>query len=81
MVTNWRRCIIICLRDILGFENIIVADKTTLKHRNLAMNLKASLKALNLDTLSIITAGDKYFFCHVETGKRQTGAVANTLSV
>ena len=61
----------------LGVENIIVAADITKKRRNIALNLKAWLKSPHLGMISILTAGDKHFFQHVETIKRQTGVNLN----
>lgn len=61
----------------LGVENIIVADDISKKRRNIALNLKAWLKSPHLGMVSILTAGDKHFFRHVETIKQQTGINLN----
>ena len=61
----------------LGVENIIVAADIAQKRRNIAMNLRAWLKSPHLGMISIFTAGDKHFFRHVETVKRQTGINLN----
>jgi glutamine---fructose-6-phosphate transaminase (isomerizing) len=45
------------------------------------MNLKAWLRAPDLGMVSILTAGDKHFFRHVETVKRQTGVSLNLWGV
>lgn len=41
------------------------------------VNLKAQLKAPHLGMISILTAGDKHFFRHIETVKKQTGVSLN----
>jgi len=61
----------------LGVENIIVADDITRKREYIAMNLRAWLKSPHLGMVSILTAGDKHFFRHVETIKEQTGISLN----
>ena len=61
----------------LGVENIIVAADISKKRENIAKNLRAWLKAPHLGMISILTAGDKHFFRHVETMKRQTGIDLN----
>ena len=61
----------------LGVENIIIAADITNKRKNIAMNLKAWLKSPHLGMMSILTAGDKHFFRHVETVKKQTGINLN----
>lgn len=45
------------------------------------MNLKAWLKSPHLGMISILTAGDKHFFRHVETVKKQTGINLNLWGV
>jgi hypothetical protein len=77
MVTDLGRRNISRMCAELGVENIIVADDISKKRRNIAMNLSAWLKAPNLGMVSILTAGDKHFFRHVETVKRQTGINLN----
>ena len=61
----------------LGVENIIVAADIGVKRRNINKNLRAWLRAPNLGMVSILTAGDKHFFKHVETIKNQTGVSLN----
>ncbi len=73
MVTDLGRRNISRMCSALGVENIIVAADISKKRRNIAINLKAWLKAPHLGMVSILTAGDKHFFRHVETVKRQTG--------
>jgi hypothetical protein len=73
MVTDLGRRNISRMCAALGVENIIVAADISKKRRNIAMNLKAWLKSPHLGMVSILTAGDKHFFRHVETVKRQTG--------
>jgi glucosamine--fructose-6-phosphate aminotransferase (isomerizing) len=73
MVTDLGRRNISRMCSALGVENIIVAADISKKRRNIATNLKAWLKAPHLGMVSILTAGDKHFFRHVETVKRQTG--------
>jgi glucosamine--fructose-6-phosphate aminotransferase (isomerizing) len=77
MVTDLGRRNISRMSAELGVENIIVADDIAKKRHNIAMNLKAWLKAPNLGMVSILTAGDKHFFRHVETIKKQTGISLN----
>jgi len=73
MVTDLGRRNISRMCAALGVENIIVAADISQKRRNIAMNLKAWLKSPHLGMVSILTAGDKHFFRHVETVKKQTG--------
>lgn len=77
MVTDLGRRNISRMCAELGVENIIVADDITKKRANIARNLKAWLKSPHLGMVSILTAGDKHFFRHVETIKKQTGININ----
>jgi asparagine synthetase B (glutamine-hydrolysing) len=77
MVTDLGRRNISRMSAELGVENIIVADDIAQKRRNIAVNLKAWLKAPHLGMISILTAGDKHFFRHIETVKQQTGVSLN----
>lgn len=77
MVTDLGRRNISRMCAQLGVENIIVADDISKKRQNIAMNLKAWLKSPQLGMISILTAGDKHFFRHVETVKRQTNIKLN----
>ena len=81
MVTDLGRRNISRMSAELGVENIIVADNIAVKRRNIAMNLKAWLKSPHLGMVSILTAGDKHFFRHVETVKQQTGISLNLWGV
>ena len=81
MVTDLGRRNISRMCAELGVENIIVADDITKKRRNIEMNLRAWLKSPHLGMISILTAGDKHFFRHVETIKRQTGIGLNLWGV
>ncbi len=77
MVTDLGRRNISRMCAELGVENIIVADDIWRKRDNIAKNLRAWLKSPHLGMVSILTAGDKHFFRHVETMKRQTGIGLN----
>jgi hypothetical protein len=77
MVTDLGRRNVSRMCAELGVENIIVADDIAKKRDNIRMNLKAWLKAPDLGMLNILMAGDKHFFRHVETIKRQTGISLN----
>jgi len=81
MVTDLGRRNISRMSAQLGVENIIVADDIAKKRHHIAMNLGAWLKSPNLGMVSILTAGDKHFFRHVETVKRQTGISLNLWGV
>lgn len=81
MVTDLGRRNVSRMCADLGVENIIVADDIAKKRRNIAMNLRAWLKSPHLGMISILTAGDKHFFRHVETIKKQTGVNLNLWGV
>lgn len=81
MVTDLGRRNISRMCSQLGVENIIIAADISKKRRNIAMNLKAWLKSPHLGMISIFTAGDKHFFRHVETVKKQTGISLNLWGV
>lgn len=81
MVTDLGRRNISRMSAELGVENIIVAADIAKKRTNIAVNLKAWLKAPHLGMISILTAGDKHFFRHIETVKRQTGVSLNLWGV
>lgn len=81
MVTDLGRRNISRMCAELGVENIIIADDISRKRRNIAKNLDAWLKAPHLGMVSILTAGDKHFFRHIETVKRQTGINLNLWGV
>lgn len=61
----------------LGVENIVVGANAAKKRDNIRRNLAAWLKSPDLGMLSILTAGDKHFFQHIETVKQQTGLSLN----
>jgi glucosamine--fructose-6-phosphate aminotransferase (isomerizing) len=81
MVTDLGRRNISRMCAALGVENIIVADNIARKRKHIARNLTAWLRAPDLGMMSILTAGDKHFFRHVETVKRQTGVQLNLWGV
>ncbi|MEK2687647.1 hypothetical protein [Bdellovibrio sp. GT3] len=81
MVTDLGRRNISRMSSILGVENIIVAADITQKRLNIKRNLQAWLKSPHLGMMSILTAGDKHFFRHVETVKKQTGIGLNLWGV
>jgi glucosamine--fructose-6-phosphate aminotransferase (isomerizing) len=81
MVTDLGRRNISRMCSRLGVENIIVADDISKKRRNIRLNLSAWLKAPHLGMMALLTAGDKHFFRHVETVKRQTGVSLNLWGV
>ena len=77
MVTDLGRRNISRMCSKLGVENIIVAADIAKKRYNIRKNLTAWLKAPYLGMISILTAGDKHFFQHIETVKKQTGINLN----
>jgi len=81
MVTDLARRNISRMCAALGVENVVVAANVSRKRRDIARNLKAWLKSPDLGMLSILTAGDKHFFRHVEDVKRRTGIDLNVWAV
>ena len=77
MVTDLGRRNISRMSSKLGVENIIVAADITKKRDYIRRNLNAWIKNPHLGMLSVLTAGDKHFFRHIETIKRQTGISLN----
>lgn len=77
MVTDLGRRNISRMSSELGVENIIVAADITKKRDNIRRNLQAWLRSPNLGMLSTLTAGDKHFFRHIETVKKQTNISLN----
>jgi hypothetical protein len=77
MVTDLGRRNISRMSAELGVENIIVAADIIKKRDNIRRNLNAWLKSPHLGMLSVLTAGDKHFFRHIETVKEQTGLSLN----
>jgi glutamine---fructose-6-phosphate transaminase (isomerizing) len=81
MVTDLGRRNISRMCGAMGVENIIIADDIEKKRRNISKNLRAWLRSPDLGMVSILTAGDKHFFRHVETVKRQVGVNLNLWGV
>jgi hypothetical protein len=81
MVTDLGRRNISRMCAKLGVENIIVAANIDVKRRNIAMNLEAWLRSPHLGMIGILTVGDKHFFKHIETIKKQTGISLNLWGV
>lgn len=81
MVTDLGRRNISRMCSSLGVENIIIAANIGLKRKNIRKNLLAWLKKPHLGMMALLTAGDKHFFRHVETVKRQTGISLNLWGV
>jgi glucosamine--fructose-6-phosphate aminotransferase (isomerizing) len=81
MVTDLGRRNISRMSAELGVENIIVADDIGQKRDNIKKNLTAWLRSPHLGMISILTAGDKHFFRHIETIKAQTDVSLNLWGV
>lgn len=81
MVTDLGRRNISRMCGELGVENIIVAADIQKKRENIRKNLEAWLKRPDLGMINILMAGDKHFFRHVETVKKQTGISLNLWGV
>ncbi len=81
MVTDLGRRNISQMCGDMGVENIIVAADISQKRKNITMNLRAWLKSPHLGMMAMLTAGDKHFFRHVETIKKQTGINLNLWGV
>ena len=81
MVTDLGRRNISQMCGDLGIENIIVAADISRKRKNIKMNLQAWLKSPHLGMMAMLTAGDKHFFRHVKSIKKQTGIDLNLWGV
>lgn len=81
MVTDLGRRNISRMCAEMGVENIIIAADIEQKRKNIHKNLAAWLKKPHLGMISLLTAGDKHFFRHVETVKQQTGISLNLWGV
>ena len=77
MVTDLGRRNISRMSAKLGVENIIIAADIALKRENIKKNIQAWMKSPHLGMVNLFTAGDKHFFQHVETVKKQTGIDLN----
>lgn len=72
MITDLGRRNVSRMCSALGVENITIAADIYWKRKNIRKNFEAWLKRPNLGLLNIITAGDKHFYRHIETVKKQT---------
>ena len=77
MVTDLGRRNISRMCSKLGVENIIIAADISKKRKHIAKNISAWLKSPHLGMVSIFTAGDKHFFRHIETVKKQNDISLN----
>ena len=71
MVTDLARRNISRMCSALSVENIIISPNIRLKRKYVRNNLIAWLKRPHLGMISLLTAGDKYFFKWVETVKKE----------
>jgi len=76
LVTDLARRNISRVCSKLNVENIVISADIRAKRKYVRNNLLAWLKKPNLGMISLLTAGDKFFFRYVETIKRE-----NNLSV
>lgn len=81
MVTDLGRRNVSRMCGKLNVENIIVAADIEQKRNNIRKNLIAWLENPHLGMLNILMAGDKHFFRHVETVKKETGISLNLWGV
>lgn len=81
MVTDLGRRNISRMCSALGVENIVVAANIARKRKNIQRNLRAWLVSPHLGMLSILTAGDKHFFQHIDAIKAETGIRLNLWAI
>lgn len=81
MVTDLGRRNISRMCQQLGVENIVIAADISKKRDNIRKNLAAWLDAPHLGLISLLTAGDKHFYRHVESVRRETGVSLNIWGV
>ena len=77
MVTDLARRNISRMCASLEVENILIADNIEKKRRNIKLNLLAWLDKPHLGMVNILMAGDKHFFRHIETIRKETGISLN----
>ena len=77
MVTDLARRNISLMCSELNVENILIADNIEKKRRNIKLNLKAWLKKPDLGMINILMAGDKHFFRHIETIRKEADISLN----
>lgn len=77
MVTDLGRRNISLMCSKLNVENIIIAADLNKKRQNIRKNLLAWLSNPNIGLLSLLTAGDKFFFKFVDQVKKETGLSLN----
>lgn len=73
LVTDLARRNIARMTGKLGVENILISADIKMKRRNVRLNVEAWLKQPRLGMIPLFMAGDKHFFVHVNTIRRQTG--------
>lgn len=81
MVTDLGRRNISLMCAEMGVENIIVAADIKKKRDNIRKNVIAWLKSPDLGLINLFTAGDKHFFRHVESVKKETNISLNLWGV
>ena len=77
MVTDLARRNISTMCSELGVENILIADNIEKKRSNIKLNLMAWLRKPDLGMINILMAGDKHFFRHIDTVRKETGISLN----
>jgi len=81
MLTDLGRRNISLICQKLGVENVLISANIRAKRLNVRKNLLAWLRRPNLGMLSVLTAGDKHFFKHIEAVKKETGVSLNLWGV
>ena len=81
MVTDLGRRNISRMCSALGVENIVIAADISKKRMNIRKNLTAWLANPHLGMVSILTAGDKHFFRHIESVKVETSTNLNLWAI
>lgn len=77
MVTDLGRRNISLMTSKLGVEHVVVSPNIAVKRQNIKKNLIAWLRNPHLGMVSILTAGDKHFYKHLEELKSRIGVSLN----
>lgn len=77
MITDLARRNIARICGKLGIENIIISADIIKKRKFIRDNVNAWLKKPDLGMIPLFMAGDKYFFHHANSVKKQTGINLN----
>lgn len=80
MLTDLGRRNISLMCAQLGVENIVVAADIPRKRENIRKNLQAWLRQPHLGMVNLLTAGDKHFFQHILTLKKELTSSMNVWS-